>query len=199
MPVRIHSTADVSPDAVVGDGSNVWHLAQIREGAVLGENCVVGRGAYIGTGVSVGASCKIQNYALLYEPAQLADGVFVGPGVVFTNDTYPRAVNPDGQVKTGSDWEMVGVTVESGASIGAHATCIAPVTIGQWAVIAAGAVVTEDVVPYALVAGVPARQIGWVGPAGKRLIQSGSVLMCPVTGALFNEIRGRLVGVEKSV
>lgn len=198
MPGTIHPSSDVATDAVVGEGTSVWHLAQIREGAVVGENCVVGRGAYIGQGVTIGKGCKIQNYALVYEPARLGDGVFIGPGVVLTNDTYPRAVTPDGQAKTASDWDAVGVTIESGASIGAHATCIAPVTIGQWAVVAAGAVVTRDVAPYALVAGVPARQIGWVGPAGKKLIQAGRVFTCPVTGSQFLEVDGALVGVKNS-
>ena len=100
----------------------------MREDAVLGENCVVGRGAYIGTGVQMGDNCKVQNYALVYEPAVLGDGVFIGPAVVLTNDTYPRAVNPDGSLKTAHDWEPVGVTIGDGASIGARAVCVAPVT-----------------------------------------------------------------------
>ncbi|WP_127129535.1 acyltransferase [Georgenia sp. SYP-B2076] len=169
MSVRIAESADVSPDAHVGDGSSIWHLAQVREDAVLGENCVVGRGAYIGTGVQMGRNCKVQNYALVYEPAKLADGVFIGPAVVLTNDTYPRAVNPDGSLKSAHDWEPTGVTIETGASIGARAVCVAPVTIGAWATVAAGAVVTKDVPPYALMAGVPARRLGWVGEAGVRL------------------------------
>ncbi|GAB6985380.1 hypothetical protein JCM10369A_19040 [Nocardioides pyridinolyticus] len=112
-------------------------------------------GAYIGSGVRVGENCKSQNYALVYEPAELADGVFVGPAAVLTNDTYPRAVTPEGDLKSAADWQPVGVTVERGASIGARAVCVAPVRIGAWATVAAGAVVTTDVAPYALVAGVP--------------------------------------------
>ena len=107
MAVRIVESADVSADAQIGDGTSVWHLAQVREGARLGENCVVGRGAYVGTGVRMGDNCKLQNYALVYEPAVLEDGVFVGPAVVFTNDHYPRAVTPDGALKRGDDWEAV--------------------------------------------------------------------------------------------
>lgn len=102
MP-RIVDSADVSPDASIGEGSSVWHLAQVREGASLGRNCVVGRGAYVGTGVQVGDNCKIQNYALVYEPASLADGVFIGPAVVLTNDHFPRAINSDGTAKSASD------------------------------------------------------------------------------------------------
>src|SRR5918993_3699297 len=169
VPTRIEPSADVSADASLGDGTSVWHLAQVREGAVLGTNCIVGRGAYVGTGVRMGDSCKLQNYALVYEPAVLEDGVFVGPAVVFTNDHYPRSVAPDGALKRGDDWEAVGVTCREGASIGARAVCVAPVTVGRWAMVAAGAVVTRDVPDFALVAGVPAHQIGWVGRAGERL------------------------------
>src|SRR5690625_2827475 len=105
MTVRITDTADVAADAEIGDGTSIWHLAQVREDAVVGEGCVIGRGAYIGPGVRLGRNCKVQNYALVYEPAELADGVFVGPAVVLTNDTHPRAINPDGSLKSAEDWE----------------------------------------------------------------------------------------------
>lgn len=195
--VRIAASADVDDDAEIGAGSSIWHLAQVREQAALGENCVIGRGAYIGPGVTLGDNCKVQNYALVYEPARLADGVFIGPAVVLTNDTYPRAVNPDGSLKSAHDWEPVGVTIERGASIGARATCVAPVTIGQWATVAAGAVVVKDVPAYALVAGVPAKRIGWVGRAGVRLVQEGELWRCPETGDVFVETDGALREVEK--
>lgn len=139
MTVRVQDSADVSPDAVIGEGSSIWHLAQVREHAVLGSQCVVGRGAYIGEGVVMGQRCKVQNYALVYEPARLGDGVFIGPAVVLTNDHFPRAVNPDGSLKSASDWEPVGVAIEEGASVGARAVCVAPVRIGAWATVAAGA------------------------------------------------------------
>jgi len=184
----------VSDQAVIGEGSSVWHLAQVREGARLGVNCIVGRGAYIGTGVTLGDNCKIQNYALVYEPAKLADGVFIGPAVVLTNDTYPRAVNPDGSLKSAHDWQPTGVTIGRGAAIGARAVCVAPVTIGEWATVAAGAVVVKDVPAYALVAGVPARRIGWVGEAGVRL-QPGDKdgeWVCPATHQRYLETSGTL-------
>ena len=194
MAVRIIDTADVSPEATLGEGSSIWHLAQVREGAVLVENCIVGRGAYIGTGVVMGRNCKVQNYALVYEPARLEDGVFVGPAAVFTNDHYPRSVAPDGSLKRGDDWEAVGVTCREGSSIGARAVCVAPVTIGQWALVAAGSVVIKDVPDFALVAGVPARRIGWVGRAGVPL-QEGveGTWICPQTGTTYTESDGQLM------
>jgi UDP-2-acetamido-3-amino-2,3-dideoxy-glucuronate N-acetyltransferase len=192
---RIAPSADVSERATVGEGSSVWHLAQVREDAVLGRECVVGRGAYIGTGVRLGNFCKVQNYALVYEPAELGDGVFIGPAVILTNDQYPRAVNPDGTRKSAADWDAVGVTVREGASIGARAVCVAPVTVGRWASVAAGSVVTRDVPAYGLVVGVPARRVGWVGRAGVPLERDDTGWRCPVTGDRFEEKDGTLVEV----
>ncbi|WP_069626738.1 acyltransferase [Streptomyces niveus] len=195
MNYRVQPTAQVDETAVVGDGSSVWELAQIRENARLGENCVVGRGAYVGTGVRIGDNVKIQNYALVYEPAELADGVFIGPAVVLTNDLNPRSVDPDGKLKRGSDWEAVGVKIAEGASLGARSVCVAPVRIGRWAMVAAGAVVTQDVPDFGLVVGVPARRIGWVGRAGVKLVARDGepgVWECPRTGALHDEKVGVL-------
>ena len=171
---RILPSADLDDGVSIGDGSSIWHLAQVRAGAEIGRNVVVGRGAYVGSGVHVGDNCKIQNYALVYEPAHLEDGVFIGPAAVLTNDTFPRAINPDGSPKSAHDWEPVGVTLREGCSIGARAVCVAPVTVGRWATVAAGAVVTKDVPDFALVAGVPARRINWVGRSGFPLEQTGA-------------------------
>jgi UDP-3-O-[3-hydroxymyristoyl] glucosamine N-acyltransferase len=196
---RVQPTAQVDETAAIGAGSSVWELAQIREQAVLGTDCVIGRGAYVGTGVIIGDNVKLQNYALVYEPARLGDGVFIGPAAVLTNDQYPRSVDPEGKQKRGGDWEAVGVTVAEGASIGARSVCVAPVAIGRWALVAAGAVVTRDVPDFALVAGVPARRIGWVGRAGVRLAERSSeagVWECPQTGALYDEADGVLTERE---
>ncbi|WP_431995795.1 acyltransferase [Streptomyces griseoflavus] len=200
MNYRVQPSAQVDESAEIGTGSSVWDLAQIREGAVLGEGCVVGRGAYVGSGVRMGDNCKLQNYALVYEPAELGDGVFIGPAVVLTNDHNPRSVDPEGKQKRGGDWEAVGVRIADGASLGARSVCVAPVTIGRWAMVAAGAVVTKDVPDFALVVGVPARRIGWVGHEGVRLVErpdEAGVWECPKSGRLYRETQeGSLTETE---
>jgi acetyltransferase-like isoleucine patch superfamily enzyme len=196
----LHATADVAPSATIAASAKVWHYAQVRENAVLGENVIVGRGAYVGTGVEVGDNCKIQNYALVYEPARLARGVFIGPAVVLTNDHFPRAINADGTPKSADDWHPVGVDIREGASIGANSTCIAPIVIGRWALVGAGSVVVKDVPDFALVVGSPARRVGWVGTAGHPLLRDVDDLwLCPVTGSRYREVAtDELVEVENS-
>lgn len=194
---RTEPSADVDERAELGPGTLVWHLAQVREHARIGAECVVGRGAYVGPGVRVGDRCKIQNHALVYEPAVLEDGVFIGPAVVLTNDLRPRAVTAAGELKSAADWHAVGVHVREGAAIGARSVCVAPLTIGRWAMVAAGSVVTRDVADYALVVGSPARQVGWVGPEGARLEPAGADRWrCPVSGAAFVEVDGALSPVS---
>jgi acetyltransferase-like isoleucine patch superfamily enzyme len=197
--VRIAASAEVDPKARVGAGTSVWAHAAIREDAEVGRECVIGRGVYIGPGVRLGDRVKVQNLAQIYEPAAVADGVFIGPAVVFTNDQYPRAVTPEGRLKSARDWEAVGVTVAEGASVGARAVCVAPVRIGRWATVAAGAVVVADVPDFALVVGVPARRIGWMGRAGFPLEPAGDGrYRCPRTGALHEERDGSLVELPAS-
>jgi UDP-2-acetamido-3-amino-2,3-dideoxy-glucuronate N-acetyltransferase len=188
----VETSADVAASADVGARSRIWHLAQVRENAVLGTDCTVGRGAYVGPGVVLGDGCKLQNYALVYEPARLGPGVFIGPAAVLTNDEFPRAVNVDGSPKSASDWRAVGVEIDEGASIGARAVCIAPVRIGAWALVAAGAVVTKDVPAFGLMVGVPARRIGWVGRAGRPLQAEDGGWVCPETGERYRESDGTL-------
>jgi UDP-3-O-[3-hydroxymyristoyl] glucosamine N-acyltransferase len=190
---KVMASADVDDDAEVGEGTSIWHLAQVREGARIGRNCVLGRGCYVGPGVQVGDNVKIQNYALVYEPARIEDGAFIGPAVVLTNDVYPRAVTPGGTLKSEADWTAAGVTVREGAALGARVVVVAGVTIGRWSIVAAGAVVSRDVPDFALVAGVPARRTKWVGKAGVPLVADGDGRWrCPETGAGYTEHHGLL-------
>jgi acetyltransferase-like isoleucine patch superfamily enzyme len=168
MPPIIHATADVSPLAEIGEGTRIWHAAQVRERVRLGQNCIVGKNVYIDFEVQIGNNVKIQNNCSLYHGLVVEDGVFVGPHVVFTNDRMPRAINPDGSLKGASDWQVSQTTVRYGASIGAGSIIVAGVTIGRWALIGAGAVVTRDVPDYAVVVGNPARIMGYVSAGGMR-------------------------------
>lgn len=192
-PPSVQDTADVAESAVIGPGTKIWHYAQVREDAQIGADSIIGRGAYIGSGVVMGDGCKVQNYALVYEPARLGPGVFIGPAVVLTNDHFPRAINADGTPKSAHDWEPVGVTILEGASIGASATCVAPLTIGRWALVGAGSVVISDVPDFALVVGSPARRVGWVGKAGVPLVADGDgSWRCPQSGDTYTETDGEL-------
>jgi UDP-2-acetamido-3-amino-2,3-dideoxy-glucuronate N-acetyltransferase len=187
-PPLVQATADVDPSAEIGPGTTVWHLAQVRENARLGRECIVGRGAYVGPGVIIGDQVKLQNYALVYEPAELEDGVFIGPAAVLTNDMFPRSVGVSGNLKRQADWLAQGVRVRQGASIGARAVILAGCEVGCWALIGAGSVVTRDVPDFALVVGSPARRIGWVGRAGVRLVEAGDrQWRCPQTGEHYAE------------
>ncbi len=169
----IADDARVEPGTHVGRGTYIWHLAHIREGAVIGANCVIGGGVFIDAGVTIGDNCKIQNTAQVFAPATIGDGVFIGPGAILTNDKTPRAINPDLGAKSAADWTHHGVAANTGASVGAGAVIVAGVTIGRWAMVAAGAVVTRNVLDHELVAGVPARHLGWVGSDGQRLLADG--------------------------
>lgn len=182
---NVSVSAEIGPGVSLGLGSRVWGLAQIRDNASVGDESIIGRGAYVGPGVHIGRRCKVQNGAYIYEPARLGDGVFIGPGAILTNDLYPRATTPDGLLKVAADWVPEGVIIGEGASIGAGAICVAPVRIGCWAMVAAGAVVTSDVADYSLVRGVPARHVGWVGKYGKILIERNGRFLCPETGQVF--------------
>jgi acetyltransferase-like isoleucine patch superfamily enzyme len=169
MSKNIHSTADVSKDALIGEGTRIWHEAQVREGARIGIDCVIGKGVYIDKGVVVGDRCKIQNRASLYHGLSIEDGVFVGPHAIFANDRFPRAVNPDGSLKSDADWLVEPVLVRQGASIGAGAVVLPGITIGPWAMIGAGSVVAASVPAHAIARGNPARVVGWACVCGQPL------------------------------
>ncbi len=164
----IHPTADVSPEATVGDDTRIWSNVQVRPGAHIGTNCTIGRNAFVDLDVTVGQNVKIQNNASLYEGLRVSDGAFIGPHVVFTNDKIPRAITPTGQLKTTDDWVLGLTTVGYGAAIGAHSVIVTGINIGRWAMVGSGAVVTKDVPDHALVVGNPARIVGWVSAAGAR-------------------------------
>ena len=177
---------NIDERASIGSGTKVWENSKIREDAIIGKDCNIGRNVYVGPGVKIGNNVKIQNNALIYEPAVIEDAVFIGPGVIFTNDLHPRAVNEDGSIKNENDWTKQSVVVKSGASIGAGAICVAPVTIGKWSMIAAGSVVVKDVPNFAVVAGIPAKQIGWVGKSGEKLIKEDEeTYRSPKTGKKY--------------
>ncbi|MBF6600969.1 MAG: N-acetyltransferase [Dehalococcoidia bacterium] len=168
----IHPTADVSPHAQIGERTRVWHEAQVREHARVGDDCVLGKGVYIGERVVVGDRCKIENRASLFAGVTLEDGVFIGPHVVFANDRLPRAINPDGSLKTDADWTIEPSLVRHGAAVGAGAIVLPGITIGPWAMVGAGSVVTADVPAQALVRGNPARIAGWVCICGRPLARA---------------------------
>lgn len=167
--IVIDRTASVEAGAVIGDGTRIYHYTHIRSGARIGTQCIIGGHVYIDTGVAVGNRCKIQSGARLYHGLTLEDGVFVGPGAQFANDLLPRAINPDGTLKSGTDWQVCPTLVKYGASIGMGANVLAGVTIGRWALVGMGAVVTRDVPDYGLVVGNPARLVGFLCPCGRRL------------------------------
>ena len=166
--LMIHPTADVHKEAKIGKNCKIWHQAQIRENAVLGENCIIGKNVYIDFGVKIGNNVKIQNNSSVYHGITLEDGVFIGPHVVFTNDKYPRAINADGTLKTDNDWEVGKTTVKKGASLGAGVIVLPGITIGEFAMIGSGSVVTKDVPAYGLAVGNPAKLIGHVDKQGKK-------------------------------
>lgn len=168
-PARVHPTADVSADAVIGAGTSIWNQAQIRERARIGVECVIGKNVYVDIDVVVGDRVKIQNNASLFHGVTVEDGVFIGPHVCLTNDRLPRAVNPDGSAKSDEDWQVGPIRVRIGAAIGASSVVVPGVTVGRWALIGAGSVVTADVDDYALVVGNPARRIGSACPCGEPL------------------------------
>lgn len=167
--VFIHPSAHVSEKASIGAGSKVWINSQIREHVVVGENCIISKDTYLDFDVKVGDNCKIQNGVSVYHGVTIGDNVFVGPNVAFTNDYYPRACNPD--------WEVRETVLREGCSVGANATIVCGHMLGEYCMVGAGSVVTHDVPPYALVVGNPARIIGYVCRCGQKL-ENGECPKC---------------------
>jgi acetyltransferase-like isoleucine patch superfamily enzyme len=182
----IHPSAEVSPKAQIGEGTRIWHQVQVREGVVIGKNCIVGKNAYIDFEVKIGDNVKIQNNALLYHGLTVEDGVFIGPAACLTNDVFPRAITPDGQLKGNDDWEVGPIVLKYGSSIGAGAVVLPNVTVGRFALVAAGAVVTRSVPDHGLVMGTPARLVGYACKCGRRLaMQEDGEWHCPKCGWSF--------------
>lgn len=184
--VFVHESAYVDEPVEIGAGTKIWHFTHVLHNTRIGERCILGQNVMAGPDVVIGNGCKIQNNVALYRGIELEDDVFCGPSCVFTNVLTPRAHI---ERKT----EFAPTLVKRGATIGANATVICGNTLGAWCMVAAGAVVTADVADYALVAGIPARQIGWVSQAGERL---GEDLVCPRTGERYVEKNGKLERAE---
>jgi UDP-2-acetamido-3-amino-2,3-dideoxy-glucuronate N-acetyltransferase len=177
----VHETADIEADVTVGARTRIWHRAAVRTGSRIGADCIIGRDAFVDEGVSIGERVKIQNGALVYHGVTVEDAVFIGPGAILTNDRYPRAVTATGDLARASDWAVSPITLRHGSSIGAGAVVVAGTDIGRYATVGAGAVVTRDVPANALVAGNPARRLGWVCDCGARLVDAASGVPAPAT------------------
>lgn len=195
--MTIHPTAEVSTLATIGTDTRIWHHVQVREGAEIGDNCIIGRDVYVDTDVHIGNCVKVQNSALLYKGAVIEDGVFIGPRVCLTNDRYPRAITPWGTLKGVDEWEQGVIRIQYGASIGAGAIVVTGVTIGRFAMVAAGAVVTHDVPDHGLVMGVPARLVGYVCACGQPVTEAqwrvgADPVACPHCAVLAAPAREQL-------
>ena len=186
---NIHPTAVIDPGVVIGEGTCVWHFAHLLRGTVIGQDCTLGQNVVVGPDVHIGNRCKIQNNVSIYSGVELEDCVFCGPSMVFTNIPNPRCEFP----QRGATHNLR-TLVRYGASIGANATLVCGITVGRFAFIGAGAVVTCDVPDYALMVGVPARQVGWMSRHGGRLPAPGPAgrTQCPSSGWHYQEAGGIL-------
>jgi len=185
--IFIHPTAEVSKEAKIGSGTKIWHQVQVRENAEIGKNCNIGKGVYIDLGIKIGNNCKIQNYVSIYHGVEIEDDVFIGPSVTFTNDMYPRAF-------IWNEEKVVRTLIKKGASLGANSTIICGITIGKYAMIGAGSVVTKDIPDYGLSYGSPAKLKGWVCECGRKVEESGVknnavIMKCKNCGKEYNNMK----------
>lgn len=194
---RVHASAELEADVAVGPRTSIWNRAVLRKGVSLGAECIIGRDAFIDEGVRLGDRVKVQNGALIYHGVTVGNGVFIGPGAILTNDRYPRAITATGELARGDDWTVSPIDLADGCSIGAGAVVVAGTRVGRFATVGAGAIVTRDVPDYALVAGNPARRLGWVCACGSRLTgptgasaepkpAPSDTLACPNCGRAFS-------------
>ena len=173
MDVYIHPTAEVSEKAKIGNGTKIWNLAQVREDCEIGENCIISKNVYVDAHVKIGNRVKIQNNVNVYHGVEVEDDVFLGPSMTFTNDFYPRAFN--------SDWKITNTLIKKGASLGANVTVVCGNTVGEYAMVGSGSVITKDVPAHALMVGNPAKQIGWVCKCGNKLNEQFTCETCKIT------------------
>ena len=188
MSISIHSSAIVDDGAQIGEGSRVWHFAHICAGACIGERCSFGQNVFVGNDVEIGNNVKVQNNVSIYDAVHIEDDVFCGPSMVFTNVYNPRSA------VTRKD-EYRKTLIRKGATLGANCTIVCGVTVGEYAFVAAGAVINRDVKSYALMAGVPARQIGWMSRHGERLnlpLSGDGEARCPITGDTYRLDNGQI-------
>ena len=188
IETRIHPTACIDEGASIGWGCNIWHWVHICTGAIIGSGCTLGQNVFVGSRAKIGDNVKIQNNVSVYDCVILEDNVFCGPSVVFTNVINPRA-------QISRKHEYLKTIVEEGASLGANSTIICGVKIGRYAFVAAGAVLTKDALPFSLMVGVPAKQVGWISEYGDRIdlpLPGSGSWMCPHTGSIYSLCNGEL-------
>lgn len=192
MNISIHPTAIVDAGAQIGEGSRIWHWVHICSGAQIGKGVSLGQNVFVGNKVTIGDHCKIQNNVSVYDNVTLEEGVFCGPSMVFTNVYNPRSL-----IERKNEYRDT--LVKKGATLGANCTIVCGTTIGEYAFIGAGAVLNKNVPAYALMVGVPARQIGWMSQYGEQLdlpLQGDAQALCPATGTRYTLQNGRIISVE---
>lgn len=186
----IDESSIIEESATVGAKTQVWGYSHIRKGAQIGQSVMIGRNVFIDHDVKIGDFVRIQNNSLVYFPTKIESNVFIGPGVIITNDRNPRSRGVNETMEVSAEWNLSGIHVHKGASIGAGCVCVGPAEIGSWSLIAAGSVLIGDAVPFGLYMGIPARRKGWVGHEGYKLrpLKSDNLYECPITNKVYQQI-----------